>query len=379
MPDSGSGTGTAIVPAVCPATPPWTTADLPDCQAVSLARYIEILGIDECGFWGVYYDGQPANCRTIWIKHERDMIQRQLLEAQEEIQEVTRYPLTACWIQGDRQPYKFPLISRWAKVIQGGVPAMAYIDDDAVVDHSTDPAIVGPIATSITDADEVRVYFPASLTNEMVEITPSRVVLTGGLLTLYIPRCRMVHPDEWNNTRQGLDYTDLTNFCSVVDVMRVYNDPSTHATMIWPHVCQSSGVNGCTCPSCSQYTQDACILVHEGRIGKLGILPGAYSGGAWTRVSSDCCGTPDYVELNYQAGMVPITKQAEDSVIRLAHSKMPNEPCACEMVRYYWERDRNVPEVFTRERLNCPFGMADGAWIAWRFASTLRTVRGGVL
>ncbi len=380
MPDSGSGTGTAIIPALCPADPPWTTADLPDCQAVSLARYCEILNIDECGFWGVYYDGQPANCRTLWIKPERDMIQRQLLEAQEEIQEVTRYPLTACWIQGDRQPYKFPLLARWNKVIQGGVPAMAYIDDDAVVDHSSDPAVVGPIATSITDSSEVRVYFAASLTNDMVEITPSRIVLTGGLLTLYIPRCRMVHPDNWNNTRQGLDYTDLTNFCSVVDVMRVYNDPSTHATMVWPHVCTTSGgVSGCTCPSCSEYTQDACILVQHGRIGKLGILPGTYSDGSWTRQTSSCCGTPDYVELNYQAGMVPITRQAEDSVIRLAHSKMPNEPCACEMVRYYWERDRNVPEVFTRERLNCPFGMADGAWIAWRFASTLKTVRGGVL
>jgi len=270
---------------------------------------VEILGIDECGFWGVYYDGQPESCRTLWIKYERDMIQRQLLEAQEEIQNVCHYPLTACWIQDERRPYEFPLLSRWTKVIQGGVPAMAYIDDDAVVDHTTDPAIVGPIATTITDVDEVRVYFAASLTTEMVEITPSRVVLTGGLLTIYIPRCRLVHPDNWNNTRQGLDYTDLTNFCDVVDVMRVYNDASTHATLVWPHVCQSSGVTGCTCPSCSEYTQDACILVQQGSIGKLGVcmeqgdgyllrharlrgaqLPGGH--GAHHLPSRGCCDPP---------------------------------------------------------------------------------------
>jgi len=58
---------------------------------------------------------------------------------------------------------------------------------------------------------------------------------------------------------------------------------------------------------------------------------------------------------------------------------MPKEPCACDIVQYYWERDRNMPEAFTRERANCPFGMSDGAWIAWRFAQTLKTVRGGVL
>lgn len=344
-----------------------------------MSRYCEVLGIDECGFWGVYYDGQPENCRTLWIKTERDMVQRQLLEAQEELEEITRYPLTTCWIQGDRQPYKFPLIARWNKVIQGGVPAMSYIDDDAVVDHTNDPSVVGPIATTVTDADEVRIYFAASLTNDMVEIQPSRIVLTGGLLTIYIPRCRLVHPDYWNNDRQGLDYTDTANFCDVVDVMRVYNDESEQATLVWPHICESGNGSGCTCPSCSQYTQDACILVQMGSIGQLGILPGSYSGGSWTRATSSCCGTPEFVELNYQAGMNPTSRQAEDAVIRLAHSKMPAEPCACEMAHYYWTRDRNVPEVFTRERLNCPFGMSDGAWIAWRFANVMRTVRGSIL
>lgn len=377
MPDSGSGTGTAIIPALCPATPPWTIDDLPECQAISLARYCEILGIDECGFWGVYYTGQPTSCRSIWVKYERDMIRRQLLEAQEEIEQITRYPLTACWIQNEKHPYKFPMLTRWVKVIQAGIPAISYIDDDAVVDHSTDPAIVGPIATTITDPDEVKVYFAASLTNDMVEITPSRIVLTGGLLTIYIPRCRLVLPNLWNNTRQGIDYDDLTNFCDVVDVIRLYNDDSTNANLIWPHVSTAAGA--CGCPTCSEYNHDGCILIHDGNIGKIGVLPAAYSDGTWTRSLSSCVGTPDYVELNYQAGMVPTSKQAEDAVIRLAHAKMPEEPCACEVVTYHWSRDRNVPGILTRERINCPFGLSDGAWTAWRFANSLKSVRGGVL
>ena len=305
------------------------------------------------------------------------MIRRQLLEAQEEIEQITRYPLKPCWIQDEKQPYKFPMLTKWVKVIRPGIPAISYIDDDAVVDHSTDPAIVGPIATTVTDPDEVKVYFAASLTDDMVEITPSNIVLTGGLLTIYIPRCRLVLPDNWNNTRQGLDYDDLTNFCDVVDVIRLYNDDSTNANLIWPHVSSASGI--CSCPACSEYDYDGCIVVHDGNIGKIGVLPATYSGSSWNRTLTSCVGTPQYVELNYQAGMDPTTKQAEDAVIRLAHAKMPQEPCACEVVTYHWTRDRNVPNILTRERINCPFGLSDGAWTAWRFANSLKTVRGGVL
>jgi len=376
MPDTGSGTGTAIIPALCPAEPPWTTDDLPACQAVSLARYVEIIGVDECGFWGVNYDGQPSVCKTIWIKKERDMIQRYLVEAQQEIESVTNYPLVPCWIEDERALYRFPLLAAKTKIHSGGVVAMSYIDDDAVVDYATDPAIVGPIATTITDPDEVRVYFAASLTTEMREIAPSRIVLTGGLLTIYIPRCRLVHPDYWENPRTGWDYADDTYFCDVVDVMRVYNDPSEHATMIWPHQCD--GCSGCTCPTCSEYTQTACIYVHDGEIGQLGVLPAEYSGGSWSRVTSCRCANPSYVLLNYRAGG-PLTYELEDAVVRLAHSKMPQSPCACEWTSHIWENDRNVPEAYTAQRANNPFGLSDGAWRAYVVAVNRKIRRGSMV
>jgi len=58
---------------------------------------------------------------------------------------------------------------------------------------------------------------------------------------------------------------------------------------------------------------------------------------------------------------------------------MPEEPCGCEVAQRLWRRDRHVPEVLTRERINCPYGLSDGAWQAWRFTQSMKLVRGRVL
>jgi hypothetical protein len=44
-----------------------------------------------------------------------------------------------------------------------------------------------------------------------------------------------------------------------------------------------------------------------------------------------------------------------------------------------WAADRAMPEVFSRERINCPFGMSAGAWVSWKWALGLKLVRGGIV
>jgi len=130
---------------------------------------------------------------------------------------------------------------------------------------------------------------------------------------------------------------------------------------------------------CAEYTRNACIYVKIGEQGVLEVLPATYSDGAWSRQVVDCCGTPELVRLNYRAGLTELTHQAEDAIVRLAHSKMPHSPCNCSPPLWLWSRDQNVPDVLTRERYNCPFGMSDGAWGAWRFAWSMKEWRGSVL
>lgn len=341
-------------------------------SAISLVRYARIIGYAECPFFGVNSAVTEYACRSIWVKIERDQMLHYLAEAQQELEAVIGYPVGVRWIAGERRPYSFPLTAGWKHVLQGGVRGTTAISADEAIDQTNDPGVIGPVATTVTDESEIHVFYPASLIEEEVEIHPSDIDLDTALgqVTIYIPRCRTVLPKYVDNLRTGLDYSDAGNFLTKVDVVRVYNDASTQATLVWPH-------GSCTA-ACGEDTQTACIYVRDGLVGVLDVLPAVYSGGSWSRASTCCRGEPEYAVLNYRAG-VALTRQAEDAIVRLAHAKMPVEPCGCDVVHRLWERDRNVPEMVTRERLNCPFGLPDGAWAAWTFAESLRVGRAGIL
>jgi hypothetical protein len=49
-------------------------------------------------------------------------------------------------------------------------------------------------------------------------------------------------------------------------------------------------------------------------------------------------------------------------VYRLAHARMGEQPCGCALHERQWSLDRTVPSILTAERLNCPFGLEQGAW-----------------
>lgn len=371
MPTSGSGTMT-LLPAGG-AVAPFPTAPLSyPASCVSLNRYAQITHLNECAFWGINNPDDPeTNCRTIWTEWQREDLARYLAEAQEEIEQQVGFTLCPTWFSDEHHPYRRPILTNWGKVIAGGVRGETVIQSGAAVVYATEPATVGPIVTTVTDANEIRVYYPGSDR----EIEPKYIDLSGGNVTLYIPRCRLVaNPD---NPEDGWDYSDLSNFLATVDVKRVYNDPSINAVLVWPHKCSAV----CAQSGCSEYTHAGCEYVRLPEIGSMDVTPASYSGGQWvTSNGLGCCrGTPQFVRLNYYAGQQQITRQMEDAIVRLAHSKMPDEFCGCEVWTRLWRRDRFVPEVLTRERLNNPFGLSDGSWIAFTFTRQFRLVRGDAL
>lgn len=338
-------------------------------SAVSLARYAQIIGYSECAFFGVKAprDTEYA-CRTIWTLDERRTIAKYLAEAQGEIEDVLHYPLAPKWIENEQHDLRCPVVTTWGRVIEAGVRAESVIEAGAIVDHADDPAIVA-VSTSITDVDEIRIYHPGT----DAEIHPSAIEIAGGVATIEIPRCRMVAEDVANNPPEGLEYDDPANFESTVDVKRVYNDTSTNATLVG-----RSCASGCTCGGCTETTASACMYVAKPLIGAVIVKEATYSGSAWVP-GSGICRPYNQVRLNYRAGLTRLTYQMEDAIVRLAHAKMPSEPCACDVAKLVWTRDRNTPEILTRERLNSPFGMSDGAWTAYRFAQAKRLVRASVL
>lgn len=338
--------------------------------AVPLSRYCARVGYREPAFWGLMHpDNDRWECRQIWTESQRAMVAWALLEAQEELEAEIGYPLTPRWFTDERHPYRPILATRWAEVIAGGVMADTLLEAGATVSYLADPATIVATVGSRAAAT-LHLFLPGTDS----EVTPSAVAIVAGVATFSVPWARLVAEAYRDNPAGGWDYNDVATWgAATVDVRCIANDPSTQATLVARHGCSLS----CNATGCADYRDAACIYVRDPRLGTVSVERADYVAGAWTRA----CVTrrPEWAVLNYQAGVTTLTRQAEDTIIRLAHSKMPDEPCGCEVTQRLWRRDRNTPEVLTRERINCPFGMSDGAWTAWRFAQTMKRVRGAVL
>jgi hypothetical protein len=366
-----------------------------ETAAVTLARYIQIINYPSpCAFWGVSRTGeQQSGCKNIFLKADRDMIIRALQEAQEEIENEVDFALSPRWftdekhVFGPRQPAiratRWQLCPRivtdWGYVIAGGVRAVTVIEAGAAVDQTSDPAVITVVAAAvadIADVSEVHIYHPGT----DVEIDPSAVEIDTGTntLTITVPRCRTVAAAYAENPKLGWPYDDDTYFEATVDVKRVYNDPSTNAELVWPHQCSAD----CSSAGCAEYTQTGCMYTELNKVGTVSVERATYSSGAWRAGGSGaglCRGVPEYVRLNYYAGLNPVSRQVEDAVVRLAHSKMPDEPCGCAVLQQHWKRDRTVPAVLTREILNNPFGYSLGALFAYHQAQSIKIWKAAVL
>jgi hypothetical protein len=338
--------------------------------AVPLELYAYAVGYPPNAFFGVLKSDEFTRyCDRVWLKSERDTMAFYLAEAQAEIEAIVRYPLAPTWYANEDHKYKYPIVSKWGKVIAAGVRAETVISDSEAVSHATDPVVL-TVATSVTEESEVKVYHE----DLDIEIVPSDISFSGGNVEITIPRHRLVKPSLVDNPEEGLDYATTANFVDAVDIKRVYNDPSTNATLVWAHTC-----GGSTCVLCSEYTQTGCMYLKDAENGTFEIVPATYSSGSWASSVSCCTGRPDRVKINYYAGLTQLTKQARDTIIMLAHAKMPSTPCGCEQVTRLWKRDRNIPGVLTKERINCPFGVSDGAWVAWRFTQVMRRLGMGII
>ena len=343
-----------------------------DTCAVSLPLYAQHLGINECAFWGINVGGTTGTCKTIWTLENRNMLAFYLCQAQDEIEGILKYPLQPKWFTNE--PHKercATYLTDWKKVIAGGIMASVVLEAAAPVDDTNDPNVVGPIATTATDPDEIHIFHDGS----DQEIIPSKITIAGGFVTIEIPLCRLVLPQFFDNPDVGWNITDAV-FASTVDVKWIYNDEATQAQFIKSNCCSTS----CAANMCSEQLVDGCILVKDSDLGIILAAQGTFLNGSWI-ASGRSCGCFDSLYLNYYAGLKSLTHAQVDAIIRLAHSRMPHAPCGCDPVKRFWEADRNVPENLSPEREANLFGLSDGAWAAWRMINNpgMRIFRAGIL
>jgi hypothetical protein len=331
-------------------------------SAVSLVDYAALVGYRECAFFGVNHpDNAQYACREIWTQSQRTMVADALAQAQEMIEIELGYFLVPKWTTAERHVWACPILTDHGYVIAPGVVSDTLIEAGSIVNYGADPAVV--IVNGVTcAAGNIHVFHAG--TND--EILPTAMTLVAGLLTISIPWCRLVDPANWDNPEAGWSYTDMSIYATEVDVRCITNDESVNATIICRDRC-----------TCGDTRHSGCMYVRQPKIGSVSVSPADYVGGAWVK-RMICC-HPGWVELNYLSGKATLDRSAEMAIVRLAHSLLPSEPCGCDIVHAMWARDREVPTLLTRERLNCPFGVAAGAWFSWVWTARQALRRGSVL
>jgi len=329
---------------------------------VSLARYAQLMCIEGCGFWGVNNPDEAQNCSTIWSACERDTLAFFLHEAQHEIEHFVGYPLIKSWFAGERHVLGNPISLNWLNLIELGTKK--------VTDISLCEAVAGSGAAQVITIDcaaidqslmipaNVVVYHPG--TDHV--ITPSSVTYDTATdtLTINLPSC--VTALE-NNPDTGWDYNDADSYEDCVDVKVISSTPANITLISPPTSCDTD---------CAADTVEVCGYIKSYEMSM--VSPG-------NSCSSGFCNCRNYqfANVSYSAGLTERDPVLETAVIRLAHSKMPTAPCGCDPVKMNWTRDTHIPDIMTPERANCPFGMNDGAFVAWQFVKTKVLMRGSGL
>lgn len=269
---------------------------------------------------------------------------------------------------------------------------------------------IGPIATTVTDAREITVYFSAndrwdgSGVGESWRIDPIVATISGGFVTIRIKPWLLGRPVLSIGIQPSfLDARDWSNFASSVDVYRRFVDrtgittDTSQGVVIW----ETRPCHGwwCCCSACGSASLDAysgspydprATAQAVARVGirnpQRGVVTPAeatYNAttGTWSAFPSTLCAEPDRVLLRLYAGYPlgtdgQMDRKMRTIVARLAAAELQQSICGCAEAKrrvLHWQQDLSKigadKEVYaiSPEQLDNPLGTRRGHW--WAFSS----------
>ena len=398
---------------------------------LSLDRWAAILGIDPRHFRQVITTVKPfTSCDTVWKEHpwqENDAVSREevamaIQQAENTIAHYLGYKLLPTWEADERQqapqpgapelvyasnvdPRGFYQSSRlnWGHYLYGGIEAktlqqantpVAYTDADG--DGYKETATL-QVATTVTDAEEIAVFYPCEEGADAWEIRPLRSIsISGGIATIKLWRHQLVVPDLIEALSPSQVDGDVdANFLAVVDVYRRYNDPSQQVQLIWsarPNYCECGDI---ACETCTFATQWGCLTGHNFSQGLV-----RYQAASWDADDEEynaaqlsVCRNPDRLRLWYRAGLRDMSLQYptlqmapewERAVTYLSLMYLDRPLCGCnnlDAITQHWGHDlaiegSEVGDKITDRLLNNPFGTTRGAVFAWKLVNQRDRVLG---
>jgi len=361
---------------------------------ISLTEYIQTTGINEYLFYGVKRGAYVPESTQFYDFWDRQMIYQYLRAAERQIENKIRVHLTPTWADEDGEEvivadmrgyvstsgrsgyyawhdfagawpwsgsgsyYYNPTSLDWKAFIQAGQRKTSVYAAHATVSYGGDWAKVTVPSGGVGSKDEIRVFYADGTHTYGPE--PSKIKVGPNNIIITWPKVRMVKPELSTRHNLPVDFDDNNNFVETITVAREYNDPSVQAVVRTRRNCNTT--------ACQESTETACIFPSERELGYVAIYPACYGGGQWRRRTA-FQGIPDVAFLHYQSGLKTLPPGWDQAIIRLAHTIMPEAPCPTghQPQDRFWSRDRNMSHSQTRERINCPWGLMDGAWYSWMF------------
>lgn len=279
-------------------------------------------------------------------------------------------------------------------IISGGVQAKSVVRAAAPIVYSdTDgdgyfetATVSSP--TTITDVNEIALYYPGKSADQAYEIRPIVVSIAAGTVTITCKREQLVLETYIEGLDPvGVDGLDNALFLTTLDIYRKYNDPQTQIQFHWESgpfcACDSSD-----CAVCVADTQNGCLLVRDARLGIAAI-----HSATWDAVDNEfdttafaICRTPDRARLWYRSGwqnnslarpLVDMDPRWERAITYLALTLIDRSLCACDALQAftrYWSEDlaRNTSSGAGSESnqlamrsLENPLGTTRASLFAW--------------
>lgn len=312
---------------------------------IPLDNVARLLQIDPLHFNGITSSLRPARnaCDDIWSQHDwqatgrasRETLAMALKQAEDEIVELLGYsPMPTWFIEEEHQttrpssPELFSIDSinirgqaksvraKYGYVIEGGQRATSVIQLGAAVVYSDvdgdgykELATV-TVPTTITDIEEICVFYPGKSGTEEWEIRPVTISVGAGVATITFSKHQVLLENlieslgdpQLGNDLKAVDGDNDANFLASVDVYRVYNNPAQQLIFYSENGCLSC--NGSGCAVCGATAETGCLYTRDERMGIL-----AYRRADWDSVNSRfTSGTfaagiePDKVKIWYRAG-----------------------------------------------------------------------------
>lgn len=343
----------------------------------------------------------------------RDDIARAIREAELEISALAGFNLLPDWTVEERLEYPQPAVPgvwnmggtnlrgqfmsvelRKGWIISGGVRAKTVIQAGAAIVRTDDNGdgfqenCTVTVPTTVTDANDIRIYYPGKSGEDSWEIRPIKVTLSGGNAIIRFKIWQVVDAEAMDDVldAQPLDADVAANFETAVDIYRVYNDPGTQVQFMW----ENGGPYDCCtddCNACEFSTQAGCL--HNRIDDRLGIVvpaPASWSVADQAFTSQDWteCRAPDQVRFWYYSGWqdkslarpkVELAHEWKTAIAYYAASKFDRPVCGCSNVSQFidkWRRDAAFSSAeeggwtMTPELLGNKLGTTMGALYAYR-------------